>query len=106
MGAAVFTERASLAIGVLLALAGAAVAWSSPNLTKRLVAICVSVIGAIVALAVLGAPQALLAAAAATGFAYAALGAALSVRAQESYDGVEAPDLDAADAADEKRPSA
>lgn len=94
-GAALF---AALAVAVLLALSGVAVAWASPNLSKRLTALVVALIGVALALGVLGAPPGLLVAVTAVGFAYAATGASLIVRAQESYASVEAAEMDAADA--------
>lgn len=104
--AAPFAESVALTLAVLLALCGAAAAWSAPNLAKRLTAIVVALIGVAVALGALRLPSGVLITVAAIGFAYAAVGAALIVRAQESYASVEAGEIDAADAQDEKGPAA
>jgi drug/metabolite transporter superfamily protein YnfA len=106
MTAAPFAESAALTLAVLLALSGAAVAWSAPNLAKRLTALMVALIAVALALGALRTPPGVLIAVAAIGFAYAAVGAALIVRAQENYASVEASEIDVADAADEKGPAA
>lgn len=98
---ALLVERALTAAAVVLLLAGAASAWTSANALKRLGGLVVAALGAIVALAALGAPQALLIAAAAALFAQIAVGAALLVRLQEDYGGVEIPEIDFADAQSE-----
>ncbi|WP_395645350.1 hypothetical protein [Terricaulis sp.] len=91
-------ERLHLGLAVALLLAGAVTAWTSTNVAKRVAGISVALTAALIALAVLGAPAALLVAAAGVAFAHLVVGAALLVRLQESYGGVETPEFDAADA--------
>ncbi|HRE46079.1 MAG TPA: hypothetical protein PKY87_19210, partial [Terricaulis sp.] len=67
------------------------------NAAKRLAGLVFALMGAVLALGVLGAPAALLAGAVALAFAYLALGLALMVRQQETYGGVETTEIDAAD---------
>lgn len=93
--------RALLGAAMLLSLAGGSAALISPNVLKRLVGIAVAQIGAMIALAALGAPSQALTAAGAIAFAQIAAGMAILVRLQESYGETEAIEIDAADAADE-----
>lgn len=96
--AALWLDRALLAVAIVLMMAGAASAWVSPNAGKRVGGIVIAWMGAVAALAALRAPSALLVAGLAVGFAYVVVAAAMMVRLQESYGGVEAPDIDAAEA--------
>lgn len=98
---AAIAMRALLGAAMVLSVAGGAAALLSPNLMKRLAAIAVAQIGAMIALATLGAPSQALVAAGAIAFAQIAVGAAILVRLQESYGDTEASEIDAADAADE-----
>lgn len=91
-------ERAHLALAVALLLVGVVTAWTSTNVAKRVGGVVVALTAALIALAVLGAPPALLIAGAGLGFAQLVVGAALLVRLQEGYGGLEAPEFDAADA--------
>lgn len=90
-------------LGVALVLLGAAAAASltAKNLIRRLIAAFVALTGAILAAAALHADSGALIAGAAVAAAYAAIAVALLVRAQESYQSIEADDLDAADLNDE-----
>lgn len=94
---------AALAIAIGVATAGAVAAHACANALKRVAATMVALSGAILALAVLGAPEASLISAAAIAFAYCLLGVAVVVRAQEAYGAIETGDLDAADDASEPR---
>jgi hypothetical protein len=91
-------ERALLTAAILLVVTGATAAWSSDNAMKRLAGLVIAGLGSMIALAVLGAPEAALIAGAAAVFAQLAVGAALLVRLQEGYGSIETPDVDLADA--------
>lgn len=101
MGAAAFALLAQIALGLAVLAVGALTAWVSNNAVKRVVGVGVCVIAAMLVLAALGAPAALIVAAAGILLAVLALGAALVVRLQETYAGVEAHEFDAADRTDE-----
>lgn len=94
-------ERALFAAAVVLLMTGAVSAWSSPNAAKRVGGLVITCLGATTGLAVLGAPGEALVAGAAAGFAYLAIGIALLVRLQEAYGGIEATEIDSADAQSE-----
>lgn len=94
--------RLVLAAACALLLCGAVSAWTSPNAVKRLAGIAAAICGALLAAAALGAASALLVAGAAVGVAMLALGAVLTVRLQETYGAIEAPELDQADSQDEE----
>lgn len=96
-----------LAVGLALTLFGVSSAFIANNVWKRLGGVLAALMGAAIGSAGLGAEAEAPIAIAAIAFAYCALGAALSVRIQEAYSGVEAPALDRADADEELRePSA
>lgn len=101
MAPSVIAGAAAFAIAVALALIAAIAAYASANATKRLAAVLVALIAALLAAAALGAPQTMLIAGGAIAFGYCAVGAALVVRLQEAYGGVEVGDFDAADEASE-----
>lgn len=90
-----------LVVAAALVMAGAAAAWTAPNAAKRIGALVVAFIGAVIGLAAAGAPNGALVAGVAAAFAYVAIGAAIIVRLQESYAAIDAPELDAADEQDE-----
>ncbi len=94
-------EGAALAGAVLLLVLGAATCLSASNLSRRVAALFVALIGAVLGASVLGADSGALMAGVALIGAYAAIGLALLVRFQESYQSVEAEDIDAADLLDE-----
>ena len=94
-------ERSLVAASIVPVLIGAATAWRSANATKRLAGLLIASLGALLALAALRAPEAALIAGVAATFAQLLIGAALLVRLQEAYGGVEAADIDAADEASE-----
>lgn len=96
-----FLVRALFAAALVLLLAGAVAAWASHNALKRLAGIALAMLGAILCLAALGAPNALLIAAAGAAFAQLAIGVAVSVRLQEGYGAIEAPEIDQADRQDD-----
>jgi multisubunit Na+/H+ antiporter MnhC subunit len=85
------------ALAITVAIAGLAYALAADNLVKRLVGLASAMLACIAALALRGAPQGLLIAAAVAGFAQVALGTALLVRIQEDYGEIESRDLDNAD---------
>jgi hypothetical protein len=99
--AALWLDRALLACAIVLLTAGAAASWISSNAGKRIGGAVVAWLGAIAALAALRAPEGLLVAGAAAGFAQVLVSAALMVRVQEAYGAIEAPEIDAADAQSE-----
>jgi hypothetical protein len=76
---------------------GAAQATAAPNATKRVGGIVVAHIGAVLALAVLGAPESVLIAAVAIALAQVVVGVAIVVRLQEAYGAIESRDVDVAD---------
>ncbi len=90
-----------LAGAFALVLLGAAVAWAAANATKRVAAIVVAHVGAVLALGALGAPPALLIAGVAIALAQCVFGAAIVVRLQEAYGAIEAGEIDGADDAAE-----
>ncbi len=96
-------EVAALAVATFLTLAGAVAALSSGNAMKRLAGVLVALVGAALALAALGAPEESLTTAVAIAFGYAVVGVAVIVRLQETYGGVGAAEVDAADAQSEPR---
>lgn len=93
--------RALFIAAAVLAIMGAVAALGSANALKRVAGIIVAQIGALIALASLGAPTLLLGAGALVCFAQVALGAALIVRLQEGYGETEMRGVDVADAASE-----
>jgi hypothetical protein len=101
MSADLFVARALVAVAVMLTMCGVFAAWVSANVIKRVAALTVALLGALLGAAALGAPVALLIAGAAAGFAQLAVGAAIAVRLQESYGTAETPDINAADASDD-----
>jgi hypothetical protein len=94
------------ACGVLVFAIGAATAWVSTNAIKRVSGMVIVIAGALTALSALGAGPDILLAAIAAGLAYLAIGAAIAVRLQEAYDGVETPEIDAADTREDARADA
>lgn len=95
----------TLVTGVALAMlfAGAATAFVSANIVKRIAGVMIALVGAMLCLAALGAGAQTLVAAVAIALAYCAIGAALLVRVQEAYGEVETPEANKADFADEPR---
>lgn len=98
---AAFLQIASLAGAVLLLCIGAAGGLSASHVSKRLVALFIAMIGAVLSAAALRVDGGALLAGIAVAAAYAAVGFALLVRLQETYQTVEADELDASDLADE-----
>lgn len=97
MNAALLIERLDVALGVAIVLIGAVTAWTSVNAVKRLGGLVIAQLGAVLTLAALGAPHGLLLAAITIGVAVLVIGAALIVRLQEAYSGVELAEIDLAD---------
>lgn len=92
-----FASAVALTVAFALLMAGAAAAWRSANIGRRLAGIVCAQIGAILALAILGAPPTATIGAVAICFAYTALGVAMIVRLQEGYASTEANEVDSAD---------
>jgi hypothetical protein len=90
-------ERLQVAAAIALLLIGAVTAWSSVNVARRLGGLVIAQLGALLALAALGASGAAMLAGVAVSFVMLAIGAALLVRLQEAYGGVEGADFDLAD---------
>jgi hypothetical protein len=103
MPAADLIERLLVGAAVALLMLGAATALVSPNAIKRLVGLGIAMLGALAALAALRAPEGAIVAGAAVLLAQLTLGVAITIRLQESYGGIETPDIDAADAEAEPR---
>ena len=101
MAPEILLTRVLFAAALALLMCGAVAAWVSPNAIKRIAGLVVAMVGAVLALAALGAPSVLLIAGLAAVFAQAALGAAIIVRVQEDYGAVEAPETDQADRQDD-----
>ena len=96
-----FVLRLEFAAALVLLLIGAIVALSSANAVKRLGGAVITLIAALLGLAVLEAPAAALSVGVAVMFATLAIGVALGVRLQEAYGAVESPDINQADAQSE-----
>lgn len=94
-------ERLVLTCAVGLLFGGAFLAWTNANAMKRVAGVFVAQIGAIIAIAVLGAPSQLFICGVAVAFGQLTIGAALLVRLQEAYGAQEIPAIDMADAGDE-----
>jgi hypothetical protein len=103
---ALLLERILAGGATALLIAGAAAALLSPNAIKRLAGLTIAGLGALAALAALGAPDVALIAGVAVLFAQLAIGVAIVVRLQESYGAIETPEIDAADAQSEPRDAA
>ena len=88
---------AELAAAVALLSLGAVMAWASANAAKRLAGLQIALLGASLGAAALGAPTPLVLATIVVAVAHLALGIAIVVRLQESYGGVETPEIDTAD---------
>ncbi len=97
MAADVLLLRAELAVALVLLLSGAVAAWASGNVVKRIVGLLLAHVGAVLALAALGLPDVVLMLGVGVALAHLLIGAALLVRLQEAYGGVEAREFDAAD---------
>lgn len=93
--------RFALAAAMALLVVGAVMAMGAGNVAKRIAGAFVALLAAALGLAVLGAPATALSIAIACMFATLAIGIVLGVRLQETYGGVEAFELNAADAANE-----
>lgn len=96
--AALLLERVLVGAAALLLMLGVVTAWASTNGLRRVIGVIISGLGALLALASLEAPSGALAGGVALLFAYLAVGAALIVRAQEAYGGIELNEIDMADA--------
>jgi multisubunit Na+/H+ antiporter MnhG subunit len=90
----------------LLAL-GAVMALVSANAVKRVAGVALALLGALLGAAAINAPPALALGAIGAAFAHLIIGAAIVVRLQEAYGGVETRAFDEADeAAEPPEPSA
>ncbi|MBI3440127.1 MAG: hypothetical protein HY054_16000 [Proteobacteria bacterium] len=94
-------DIAGLAVALLLLSIAAASALTAQNLGRRVIGLFVVLVGAILAAAALRADGGMIIMGAVVATSYAAIGVALLVRSQETYQSVEADDLDAADLRDE-----
>jgi hypothetical protein len=95
---AVSVEPILAAGAVALVIIGAMAALLLGNAIKRLAGLLIAGFGAIAGLAALGASDGAIIVGVAVLFAQTAIGVALVVRLQEAYGGVDAGDIDAADA--------
>ncbi len=104
--AALVAERLTLVLAVALVLLGAVMAWTAGNAVKRLVGVLIALCAALAAAVSLGATDVVLPGVA-VALALLMLGAALVVRVQEAFGGVEFAEVNAADAqSDVKAPEA
>ena len=94
-------DVANLGVAVVLLSVAAAISLGAANLVRRLVALFLALLGAILATSALHADSGVMLAGVTVAGAYAAISVALLVRSQETYQSVEADDLDAADLGDE-----
>ena len=94
-------DIAGLAIAVVLFGLAAATCLSTNNLSRRLIALFIAEVGAVLAASALHADKGALVAGIAVAVAYAAIGSSLLVRLQETYQSVETNELDASDLSDE-----
>ena len=101
MAAEMLAIRLEFALGVASVAVGAVMALSSTNAAKRVMGLLIGHLAALMTLSVLHAGSAAMLAGLAIALASLLLGVALLVRLQEAYNGVEAPELDAADAQSE-----
>lgn len=88
-------------IALAFVLLGVSAALAASNALTRLAGVGIALLGAVCAMAALGAPQAAQIVAAAAALAYMLVGAAIVVLVQESYGSIESTALDSADAASE-----
>lgn len=91
-------ERVLFAGAVVLLVAGVLAAWTSANLMHRLAGVFMGMLGALIALAVLGAPGWIVAAGGAVALAQLIIGGAITVRLHEAYASSEISDADKAEA--------
>ncbi|HWA00131.1 MAG TPA: hypothetical protein VG841_07425 [Caulobacterales bacterium] len=94
--------RLAFAAAVALIMLGALTAWSAGHAVKRVIGVLSALGGAIAALAALGVTDALLAGVGVS-VVVLVIAAALVVRAQEAYGGVEIGEIDVADTLDEAK---
>ncbi|GAM98834.1 hypothetical protein U91I_02470 [alpha proteobacterium U9-1i] len=94
--------QAEFAVAVVMLIAGAVAAWTSANIAKRVVGVAIAQIGAVLGAMALGATSAALMAGIVVAMTQLLVGAALLVRLQEGYGGIEAREFDRAD--DESEP--
>jgi len=94
-------DIANLAAAIVLLTLAAASCLSTNNMSRRLIALFVAMVGAILAASGLHAGGGVLIAAVGVAAAYSAIGVALLVRSQEAYQSIEADELDVADLSDE-----
>jgi NADH:ubiquinone oxidoreductase subunit K len=98
---AALLDIANLGVVVILLSLAAATCLSTNNLNKRVIALFVAMVGAVLAASILHADNGALIAGVAVAASYAALGFALLVRLQEAYQSIETDDVDGADLSDE-----
>lgn len=98
--------RAMVAAAVMVMVLGMLALLTSANAGKRLAGAATAMLGAVLALAALRAPSIFISAAAAVALVYAALGALVLIRLQESYGDTELPAVDAVDDDTERTGSA
>lgn len=96
-----FLDIANLAAAVVLLSLAAATCLRTNNMSRRLVALFVAMVGGLLAASALHADGGVLIAAVGVIAAHSALGVALLVRSQDAYQSIEADELDAADLSDE-----
>lgn len=94
-------DIANLAAAIVLLTLAAASCLSTNNMSRRLIALFVAMVGAILAASGLHAGGGVLIVAVGVTAAYSAIGVALLVRSQEAYQSIEVDELDAADLSDE-----
>ncbi|MGE0596618.1 MAG: hypothetical protein AB7P07_09630 [Hyphomonadaceae bacterium] len=91
-------DVAILAAALLLVFGGGALAWASFIALKRVLGLLLVFLGAVLGLALLGAPSGVLMASVAVALVNLSFGFALCVRLQEVYGGGDLDQIDSADA--------
>ncbi len=86
---------------IALLVAGAATALLAPNALKRLIGLGLATLGVLAALAALRSPEAVLVAGVTGLLGQFVIGVAITIRLQEEYGSIEAPEIDAADGGSE-----
>jgi hypothetical protein len=90
-----------LALAVALIAGGSVAAFARANALKRLAGVLIALAGAALALAILQTPGPAVLAVIAIALAYVTLGNAVAVRLQEAYGAIESDEIDSADQQDE-----
>ena len=94
--------RLAIAAAIVLVLTGGVMALASGNAVKRVAGAVLTYFGAVLALAAMAAPSGAMIAGLGLALVTLIIGAAIVVRLQETYGGVELIEIDQADARSER----